>query len=205
MCHLYICAPADPPAFTIYEMSSVMVASLKCMGYCSCERFLYWHIIGATNVEHNLREASASFGWNRLFHPIWTLKTTVQKALLNGCKEEPTCSLYIKPLQAFHAWCPQGVLEIRCKSIVKTGQTEQPQLHWLSHVILTQGQNNPIWPSMPQKSLYRWLEINAIMKTMLKYPWQMFSLKHIGPNYWETKSSSWWAEECMNIKRRDHI
>lgn len=43
---------------------------------------------GTTNVEHNLREASASFGWNRLFHPIWTLKTTVDRALLNGCKEK---------------------------------------------------------------------------------------------------------------------
>lgn len=64
---------------------------------------------------------------------------------------------------------------------MKTGQTEQPELHWLSHAILTYGQNNPIWPSMPKNSLDWWLEINAIMETMLKYPWQngVFSLKYI--------------------------
>lgn len=86
--------------------------------------------------------------WNRLFQNV-NIKTAVCRALLNGCKEKPTCSLYIKPLQAFHAWCLQGILEIRCKSIVETVQTEQPRLHCISHVMLTQEQHNPIWPALP--------------------------------------------------------
>lgn len=59
-------------------------------------------------------------GWNRLFQNL-NIKTAVYKALLNGCKEKPTRSLYIKPLQAFHARCLRGILEIRCKSILGNG------------------------------------------------------------------------------------
>lgn len=108
-----ICAPVNPPAFIISEMTSWWshvwsiweMPSLLPYHQCSC---------GAPP------ETSLCLflgRWNGLFQNL-NIKTAVYKARLNGCKEKPTCSLYIKPLQAFHAWCLQGIHEIRCKGML---------------------------------------------------------------------------------------
>ena len=175
------------------------------MGFISSKHSLFWHIIRASNVKHDLKGASASFGWNRLFHQNWTLKQLSTKLCWMAARKGQHAVCTWNHYRPFMPNTHKAFLKINAKALWE--QHKKPQLHWLSHVILMQGQNNPIWPSMPQKSLYRWLGIKAIMKTMPKYPWQneAFTIKYIWVNYWETKSSSWWAEECINMKRQDHI
>ncbi len=43
----------------------------------------------------------------------------------------------------------EAFLKLDARACWETEQTEQPQLYRLSHVILTQGQHNPMWPAMP--------------------------------------------------------
>lgn len=106
---LYIFAPVDPLAFSISEMTS-------------------WQLHVWNTWEMSFPAATSSVPmwsktWNKLLPFLYrgnkllqnlNIKKAVYKALLNGCKAKPTCSLHIKPLQAFHAWCLQGILEIRC-------------------------------------------------------------------------------------------
>ena len=112
--YLWPCKPSS-----LYHLWNDLLthACLKYVGNI----FLCCQII-STYVECHLRQASAFYldRWNWLFQNLH-IKTAVCKALLNGCKEKPTSILYIKPLQAFHAWCLQGILEIRCKSMLEKG------------------------------------------------------------------------------------
>lgn len=105
----------------------------------------------------------------------------------------------------------KAFLKLDANTFWKQGQTEQPQLHWLRHVILIQGQNKPIWPSMPdereitlQMTANKCYNEDHAKVSMTKWNIQP-EIQYIRANYWETESSSWWAEECINIKRQDHI
>lgn len=95
--------------------------------------------------------------WIKLFQNL-NIKTAVYKALLNGCKGKPTCSLCIKPLQAFHASCLRGILRIRCKSMLGKGTnwTASATVYWLSHVVLTWGQDNPDAACHAIQPFYTW-------------------------------------------------